>query len=104
MEAGNNPDSARDEELDELICDCLELLLTALPADQANIVRAVDLDGSLPESVAEAQGLLLKDVMARLALGRKGLKGAFGKMYMICPEHGQAGCDCNTKGCENLRL
>tara|TARA_R110000850_G_scaffold49916_5_gene122903 strand:- start:149 stop:592 length:444 start_codon:yes stop_codon:yes gene_type:complete len=104
MEASNNPDSARDDELDELICDCLELLLAALPADQAHIIRAVDLEGSLPESVAEAQGLFLRDVMARLAPGRKGLKGVFGKMYMICPEHGQAVCDCNTKGRENLRL
>jgi DNA-directed RNA polymerase specialized sigma24 family protein len=98
MKLLRNPDSIRDEELEALICDCLDLLLSTLPPEQANIVRAVEVEGVLPQSVAEIQGLSLRQVNKQLALGRQGLKDLFGEMKMVCPQHGLAGCGCHLMG------
>ena len=93
-----NRDPIRDDELEALICDCLDMLLTTLPPEQANVVRAVDVEGASPQSVAESHGLSLSQVTTHLALGRQGLKDRFGEMLMICPQHGLAGCACHLKG------
>ncbi len=45
MKVPSNPDPIRDDELEALICDCLEVLLTTLPPEQATVVRAVDVEG-----------------------------------------------------------
>ncbi len=97
MKSSSNPDAIRDDELDALICDCLDALLSTLSPDQANTVRAVDVEGALPQSVADIQGLSLNEVTTYLALGRQGLKDRFGEMQLICPQHGQEGCDCHLK-------
>ncbi len=92
-----NPDPIRDDELDALICECLDLLLPTLPPKQAHIVRAVDVEQASPQSVAESHGLNLRDVITDLARGRQSLKDRFGEMLMICPKHGLTGCDCHLK-------
>jgi DNA-directed RNA polymerase specialized sigma24 family protein len=89
------PDSARDPELEELICDCLDLLLTTLAPEQANIVRRIDVEGEMPEDVAHTLKLSLSAVTRQLMCGRQTLKDRFAAMYLVCPKHGLAGCDCN---------
>lgn len=84
-----------DEELDALICDCINLLLGTLPPKQANIVHAIDLAAAAPRLVAETQGLSLDEMNMHLALGRQGLKDRFDEMYMISSQLGAAGCNCN---------
>ena len=98
MKLPSDPDPMRDDELESLICDCLDLLLSTLPPEQATIVRAVDLEGALPQWVADNHGLSLNEVTRQLALGRQSLTERFGEMQMICPKHGLAGCDCHLKG------
>lgn len=97
MTSPRAPGSIRDDELEALICDCLDVLLPVLPPDQANIVRAVDMEGASPQSVADTLGRDLDEVVTSLSLGRQGLKDLFGELSMICPEHGLAGCDCHSK-------
>ncbi|SFN98107.1 RNA polymerase sigma-70 factor, ECF subfamily [Roseovarius lutimaris] len=89
------PESARDPELDELICDCLDLLLTTLPPEQANIVQRIDVEGEMPEDVAHTLKLSLSAVTCQLMCGRQTLKERFAAMYLVCPKHGLAACDCN---------
>jgi len=98
MKSPGAPDQSRDEELETLICDCLDLLLPTLPSAQANVVRAIDVEGALPQSVADMLGLSLNEVTTYLALGRQGLKDRFGEMRMICPRHGLESCDCRLNG------
>ena len=98
MKSPSNPDPTHDDELEALICDCLDLLLSTLRPEQANVVRAIDVEGALPKSVADRQGLSLNEVITHLALGRQGLKDRIGEMHMICPKHGLTGCDCHLKG------
>ena len=88
----------RDDELEALICDCLDLLLPTLQPEQAMVVRAIDVEGASPQSVAIMLGLSLNDVSTCLILGRQSLKDRFAEMHMICREHGLAGCDCRQKG------
>lgn len=97
MKVPGSTDLIRDDELESLICDCLEVLLSTLPAEQANIVRAIDLEGALSQSVAVSHGLSLSEVTTQLALGRQSLRDRFSDMHMICPQHGLAGCDCHLK-------
>jgi len=89
------PGSARDREIDELICDCLDLLLPTLAAEQGKIVRCVDVDGDLPEDVADSLGFSLSTVASQLIQGRQTLKERFAEMSRICPQHGVAGGECN---------
>ena len=98
MKSPSNPDPTGDEELEALICDCLDLLLSTLPPEQANIVRAIDLEGRLPQSVADEHGLKIPELTRLLEAGRKALNGRFGEMQLICPRHGLAGCDCHLNG------
>ncbi len=98
MKLPGNSDPIRDDELEALISDCLDLLLSTVPSEQANIVRAVDLEGAMPKAVADIQGISLNEVTKHLALGRRSLKDRFGEMQMICPLHGLAGCACHLKG------
>ncbi len=84
-----------DEELDALICNCINLLLGTLPPKQANIVHAIDLAGAAPRLVAETQGLSLDEMNMHLAHGRQGQKNRFGEMHMISSQLGAAGCNCN---------
>ena len=98
MKSPSHSEPIRDEELEALLSDCLDLLLTTLPPEQARVVRAIDMGGALPQSVADMLGLSLNEVTNYLALGRQGLEDRFGQMHMICPEHGLECCDCHSKG------
>ena len=92
------PDPVCNDELESLICDCVDLLLPTLPPEQARVVRAIDMEGASPQSVADTVGVKLNEVTTYLVLGRQCLKDRFGDMHMICPQHGLAGCNCHLKG------
>ncbi|MEH6647836.1 hypothetical protein [Sulfitobacter sp.] len=98
MKLPGRPDQISDDELEALICDCLDLLLPTLQPEQAMVVRAIDVEGVSPQSVADTLGFSLSEVTKYLDSGRQSLKDRFGEMRMICPEHGLAGCDCHLKG------
>ena len=94
MSSPSNSDPIRDDGLEALICDCLDLFLSTLPPEQANIVRSVDVEGELSQSVADTLGLSLNTVTEHLILGRQALKERSAEMCTICPQRGLAGCDC----------
>lgn len=86
---------ASDPELVALICDCIDVFLSTLPAEQAEIVQRVDVDGERPDDVADSLGLSTSALADQLECGRQALKERFAEMCLICPEHGLAGCDCD---------
>lgn len=87
-------DMPSDEEIEALICDCIDLLLPTLPMDQAEVVYAIDVEGASLRSVSDRRGLSLKDVRRHLAEGRLGLQNRFGELRKVCPNHGLSGCNC----------
>ncbi len=98
MKSQSNPGPIRVDELEALLWGCLDVLVPTLPPEQANIIRAIDLEAALPQWVADILGLSLNGVTRHLALGRQSLKDRFGEMHMICPQHGLAGCDYHLNG------
>lgn len=93
MKSRRSVDPSSDEEFEALICDCLDLLLSALPPQQAIVVRAIDLGGTPPQVVADSHGLSLNEVTRHLVRGRQGLKNRIGEMHGTCPKHGLSNCD-----------
>lgn len=89
----SNP--AGDPELDELICDCIEMLLSTLPPIQAEILQRVDIDGERPADVAYRLGSSASMIADQLGCGRQALKERLAEMSRICPEHGLDRCNCN---------
>lgn len=104
VKSRGKPDPICDDELEALICDWLDLLWPTLLPEQANVVRAIDVEGALPQSVADLLGLSLNEVTTYLVLGRQCLTDQFGEMKKICPQHGLAGCDCHLKGDAETRV
>lgn len=98
MKSVINTAPVQDHELKALICDCLDVLLLTLPPKQANVLRAVDMEGAPPQSVADIQELSLKELNWHLTLGRQTLKGRFGEIFSICPPPRLASCDDHSKG------
>ena len=78
MNPSRNASPDRDEELEALVCDCLDLLLPILPSGQKDVVYAIDVE-----------------VSTLLAIGRQGVKEQLNMMQNICPKHGLADCDCD---------
>ena len=97
MKSSPTPEPFRDAELEALICDCLDLLLPTLPPEQADIVRAIDLEEMPPQTVADNLGQSLHEVTRRLALGRQGLKDRIGEMHLIRTPHVPADCASDPK-------
>lgn len=95
MKRPTGSDTVSDPELDALICDCIDMFLSTLPPEQAEIVQRVDVDGEQPEDVAHSLGLSASTMADQLGCGRQALKEQFAEMSRICPEHGLAGCDCD---------
>ena len=46
MKLPGKPDPGHDDELEALICDCIDLLLQSLPPEQAKVVHAIDVEGA----------------------------------------------------------
>ena len=95
-------DPTNDTELDELIRDCIDMLLSTLPLEQANIVRRIDVDGERREGVAHSLGFSESTIDDRLGCGRQALKERFAEMTRICPKHGLSGCDCTLSNWADL--
>lgn len=62
------------EDNGELVCRCLELLLATISAEQANVVRRMDVNGERIGSVAYTLGISLNEVSERRRRGRQALK------------------------------
>ncbi|MCX8226196.1 MAG: hypothetical protein OTI35_08990, partial [Sulfitobacter sp.] len=85
MKSPGKPNLGHDDELEALICDCIDLLLPTLPPERAKVVRAINVERASIHSVAEELGLSLSEVTTCLTSGRQSLKERFREMSMICP-------------------
>lgn len=97
MTSPDKPEHIGDEELRALICECVDLLLPTIPPGQAEVVRAIDVEGASLRSISGKLGLSIGEAESVLAQGRQSVKDRFGEMNKICTEHGLTGCNCNLK-------
>jgi RNA polymerase sigma-70 factor (ECF subfamily) len=81
------------EEVREL-CRCFEALLPDLPADQARMIRRVDLEEARPVDVAAEEGITPNLAMVRLHRGRRALRARLEQTCRTCATHGCLDCSC----------
>jgi RNA polymerase sigma-70 factor (ECF subfamily) len=83
----------RPEEAREL-CRCFEPLLATLPADQAHVLRRVDLEDARPVDVAAEEGITPNLAMVRLHRARRALRQRLQESCRACATHGCLNCSC----------
>jgi RNA polymerase sigma-70 factor (ECF subfamily) len=93
-----------DEELDEVICNCLYKLLPTLKPEYAEVIWRVDLQEQPREDVAKDLGITLNNLNVRVHRGRQALKTRLQQMCLTCPVHGFRDCDCDAAEKVRARL
>jgi RNA polymerase sigma-70 factor (ECF subfamily) len=83
------------EEVREL-CRCFEALLPGLPADQARMIRRVDLEEARPVDVAAEEGITPNLAMVRLHRARRALRTRLEDTCRACATHGCLDCSCRA--------
>ncbi len=76
------------------LCRCFEALLPALPADQARMIRRVDLEEARPVDVATEEGITPNLAMVRLHRARRALRQRLEEACRTCATHGCLDCSC----------
>lgn len=79
------------------ICRCFEALLPSLPADQAHMLRRVDLEDARPVDVAAEEGITPNLAMVRLHRARKALRARLEETCRTCATHGCLDCSCRPR-------
>lgn len=85
---------AVEPEIEAEICRCFEALLPTLSADQARILRRVDLEGARPVDVAGEEGMTANLAMVRLHRARRALRARLIESCRTCAEQGCLDCSC----------
>ncbi len=75
-------------------CACLRPAVRALPAAQAGILEAVDLDGRPIAEVAAELGITENTLNVRRHRARKALYEQMRSTCRVCATHGCVDCDC----------
>jgi RNA polymerase sigma-70 factor (ECF subfamily) len=79
----------------EVVCACLGQLAAALPTDQAQAIRRVDLEGAAVKDFAVEVGITANNAGVRLFRARENLRRAVARCCGTCAEHGCADCTCD---------
>jgi RNA polymerase sigma factor (sigma-70 family) len=85
----------------EAVCACLGPLAAALPADQAQAIRRVDLEGAAVKDFAAEVGITANNAGVRLFRARENLRRAVARCCGTCAEHGCADCTCDGNADES---
>ena len=82
--------------------DCVSPFVEALPADTAELIKAVDLQGMPQKALAEQQGLSYSGLKSRVQRGRKQLRQLFeGCCGLELDHRGRPmGCEHKTNNCD----
>jgi len=80
----------------DAVCGCLGELAGALPPDQAQAIRRVDLDGIAVKDFAAEAGITANNAGVRLFRARENLRRAVSRCCGTCAEHGCRDCSCGA--------
>lgn len=76
------------------VCQCVLRLLPGLPAGDAALLRAVDLEGGSVTEMARTAGQRVNTLNVKLLRARRKLKQELEKVCRACATHGCLDCDC----------
>lgn len=83
-------------ELEAEICTCVTGLAATLKPDYAEILRAVDIEGTPVKVFAEQRGLSPSNAGVRVFRAREALKKRVTASCGVCAEHGCTNCTCRA--------
>lgn len=82
------------QDLDQIICQCVEDLIPTLKPEYAAILTRVDLDGRPVPAAALELGITANHAGVRLHRARLALRGLLKRSCGACTEHGCLDCTC----------
>ena len=94
MKEAQPTEEAFEQELERVVCACIDGLIPTLKAEYAAIVRMVDLEQQPIADVARELGLTPGNARVRLHRARKALKERLEDACATCAEHGCLDCTC----------
>jgi RNA polymerase sigma factor (sigma-70 family) len=94
MKDAQPTDAAFEQELERVVCACVDGLVPTLKPEYAAIVRSVDLEQRPIVDVARELGLTAGNARVRLHRARKALKERLEESCATCAEHGCLDCSC----------
>ena len=86
--------TAAEPELEAEICGCITRLAGTLKAEYAEVLRAVDVEGTPVRTFAEQHGLSATNAGVRVFRAREALKKRVLESCGTCAEHGCRNCTC----------
>ena len=84
----------RDPELDAIVCECVNALIPTLKPEYADILSAVEMQGSGVSETAERLGITPGNAAVRLHRARHALRAQLMTTCGTCTEHGCLDCTC----------
>jgi RNA polymerase sigma factor (sigma-70 family) len=93
---GAAPSLSRREEvaLRSDVCECVTALLSALPRDQADLLRRVEIGGDSVREAASSLGITANNAAVRLHRARAALVESLRGVCGTCTTHGCLRCEC----------
>lgn len=82
------------DELEAIVCECLNGLLPTLRENYAELIRKIDLEQKPVDEVAAQLGITANNLMVRLHRARQALKLSLERTCGTCTEHGCLDCRC----------
>jgi RNA polymerase sigma-70 factor (ECF subfamily) len=89
--------TAAGAELEAEICACVSRLARTLKPEYAEVLQAVDLQGTAVKAYAEQHGWSASNAGVRAFRAREALKRRVGESCGICAEHGCRDCTCRNR-------
>jgi len=83
-----------DESIHNIVCQCIESVLTDLRPQYSEIIRSVDLDENSLDSFAAAAGITPGNAAVRVHRARQALKKQLALTCGTCAEHRCVDCTC----------
>ncbi len=89
-------DSASDEEIERVVCECVNDLIRVLKPEYAAIIRDIDLNGGDLTTTAESYGITPGNARTRLHRARRALRIELEQTCRTCATHGCLDCTCSS--------
>jgi len=86
------------DDLEAVVCECLNALLPTLKDSYAALIRRIDLAGESIQQVAKDMGVTENNLSIRLHRARQALKISLERTCGTCTEHGCLDCTCGESG------
>ena len=87
-------DPGHDENLERVVCACVQDLIPLLKPEYADLIRRIDLGGADVSTAADTLGITPGNARVRLHRARAALRAELERSCRTCATHGCLDCTC----------